>query len=216
MLAITDIRDRVADQPRNYGVQPETPKACGIADGISTLFYLPIPKGGSYVAGSASLYYFLPTATPGTAPTPIPNSGNSAYSVSTQGQITFAVPPGQASGPASPIPIGSVLSATYQAAAFSDTFLAGVLSRNLAKYGADDMVLAGCQIEIIDALIMDTDKMAMIREGDYQKDPAWVVKSYVELLDKLKLQIEEDPRPGKDIPFMSHSATFVPHYQPRR
>lgn len=214
-IAITDVRDRIADQPRNYGVQPETPKVCGVADGISTLLYLPLGKR-SYVAGSAQLYYLSPAAVPGTAPTPIPNAGNSAYAISTQGQITFAVAPGQASGPASPIPNGSIISATYQATAFSDTFLTGVLSRNLAKYSSDDMTLCGCQIEIIDALLMDTDKMAMIRESDYQKNPSYVVKAYTDLLDKLKSQIEEDPRPGKAVPFMMTVATTPPFYQGRR
>lgn len=213
-IALTDIRDRVADQPRNYGVQPETPKVCGVADGVSLLFYLPL-SGGSYVAGSAQLYYLASTATPGTQPTPIPNSGNSAYTISTQGQIAFTVAPGQASGPASPIPIGASILVTYQATAFSDTFLTGVLARNLAKYGSDDMVLCGCQIEVIDALLMDVGKMSMIREGDYQRNPAYVVKEYKDMLQELRTQIEEDPRPGKSIPFMMMAGVTLRNYQPR-
>lgn len=214
-ITISDIRDRVADQPRNYGVQPETPKACGVADGFSLMFYLPLGKA-SYVTGSAQLYYNAPNAAIGTAPTPIVNSGNSAYTISTQGVVTFVVAPGQASGPASPIPVGSSIVASFQGTAFSDTHLTGVLTRNVAKYSADDMALCGCQIEIIDALLMDTDKMAMTRESEYQKNPAYVVKSLTDLLDKLKTQIEEDPRPGKDVPFMMAVQTPIPRYQIRR
>jgi hypothetical protein len=213
-IAITDLRDRVADQPRAFGVQPETPRPCGVADGVTTLFYLPIGKT-AYVAGSAQLYYLLPTAAPGTQPSPVVNAGNSAYTVSTQGQIAFTIPPGQTSAPASPIPNGAVISATYQATAFSDTFLTGVLARNLAKYGADDMVLCGSQIEIIDALLMDTEKMSMIRESEYQQNPAYVVKAYVDLKDHLRKQIEEEPRPGKAVPFMMMAGVTLRNYQPR-
>jgi len=206
-VALSDVRFQIQDQPRTLGAAPESPRALGTADGTTTVFYLPLGPWLQYVAASAQLY-----ATPiGGSPVGIASSG---FAITQQGVVTFTLAPG-AGG--SPIASGSVIGAAFQATGFSDNDLGNVLNANLAKYGADDLVLKGCQLDIINVLLANTERLAQIREAEYDKNPGAVIAALVKLKGELRLDIQNTARPNRAQPVLAFG-TIKPdrRYQPSR
>ncbi len=205
-VALADVRFAIQDQPVSIGVGSESPRVLGIANGTTPLFYLPLDRW-QYVSGSATLF-----ATPsGGSPAGVASSG---YTISQQGLVTFTTAPG-ASG--SPIADGSVIAASFQATFFSDADLSNVLTRNAATYGANDgSVLRGCQIEIINLLISNPDKLAAFKKGEYEKNPGAVVKAMVDLKKSLQTEIEGGIRPGRSAPVLFAAGPRMRIYQPSR
>jgi len=191
-VALTDVRFQIQDQPRSIGVSPESPRALGTADGATTTFYLPLGPWLQYVAASAQLY-----ATPiGGTPTGI---ASNTYTITQQGMVTFGLAPG-ADG--SPTAVGSVIGASFQATGFADADLTNVLTRNVVKYSSDDYVLKGCELDIINVLLANTERLAAIREAEYEKNPAAVIGALVKLKTLLATEIEGSPRPGLNVPVL--------------
>jgi|SRR5579872_5595053 len=205
-VAVSDVRFQVQDQPRSFGVAPESPRVVGVADGVTTTFYLPLDRW-QYVAGSAALY----AAPAGTTP---PGMGIAAsqYTISQQGQIVFATAPG-AGG--SPISSGSIISTQFQGTVFADADLANVLSEN-QKYADDASIKKGCQLDIINVLLMNVELLSLLRGGEYQQNPAAVVAQYVKLKSLLMKELEGGPRPGAAIPSLRFNHVRDRSYQPRR
>jgi hypothetical protein len=218
-IQLTDVRFAVQDQPRPVGIAPETPRLLGVADGVTTTFYLPL-RGWQYVANSLVPYYLAAGASP--PPTGFANSGNTAYVVNTTqpsgttsptAQIVFSIAPGAGT---SGIPSGAQLLGSYQAVGFSDSDLTNVLTRNQGKYSLDDQVIKGCQLDVIDVLLMNHDLMAIIREAEYTRDPNGLIAGYEKQYAKLKEAIEGIPRPGKAVPFMMAVQSDLSDYTPSR
>jgi hypothetical protein len=208
-VSLTDVRFQIQDQPRSFGVAPESPRALGQADGAMTTFYLPLGRGLQYVAGSAQL-----SATPigGTAV----GIAGSAYTITQQGLVAFTAAPGSGTSPA--IAIGSVIGAAFQATAFSDADLTGVLARAVDAYGefGDAFVLRGCSLEIIGVLLTNVEKLALIREAEYERDPAAVIAALSKQQTELRTQLSGQPRPNQAQPaLLMHGGRLRP-YQPVR
>lgn len=206
-VAISDVRFQVQDQARNFGVSPESPRYVGTADGTTTTFYLPLDRW-QYVAGSAVLYAMTPSGTP-------PGSGiaTTQYTISQSGQIVFTTAPG-ATG--SPIVNGSILSAQFQGTVFADADLANILADNVGKYGDSASIKKGCQLDIINILLMNVELLSLLRGGEYSQNPAYVVQQYVKLKEGLMTELEGGPRPGKAIPSLLFNGVRAGSYQPRR
>lgn len=206
-VAVSDVRFQVQDQARNFGVAPESPRFIGTADGTTTTFYLPLDRW-QYVAGSAVLYAMAPGGTP-------PGSGIMAtqYTVSQSGQVVFTIAPG-AQG--SPISNGSSLSASFQGTVFTDADLANVLAENQSKYSDDASVKKGCQLDLINILLMNLDLVSMLRAGEFQQNPAYVIKEMKDLKEDLRIELQGGPRPGRAVPTLLFNHVRSGNYQPRR
>ncbi len=201
-VAVADVRFAIQDQPRSFGVQPESPRVLGTGDGSTMTFYLPLGQWLQLVAGSLQLYATANGATTGIA--------SSAYTITQQGLITFTTPPAAA----------VLITASFQATGFADADLANVLARNLAQYGvganSDANTLRGCQIEIINTLLANPDRMAAMKEAEWARDRNAVIAAYRTLLAELRTQIATPPRPDRSTPFLTAAGPTVRPYQPGR
>ncbi|TAM90630.1 hypothetical protein EPN42_05665 [bacterium] len=204
-VAVSDVRFQIQDQPRSFGVAPESPRVIGTADGVTMIFFLPLDRW-QYVAGSAQLY-----ATPSGGSTI--GIASSAYAISQQGQVVFTTAPG-ASG--SPIASGSAIAASFQGTAFANADLANVLTRNQAKYSDDNSVLKGCTLDMINVLLMDYERLSMTRQVEWERNPAYVVRTLQRLKADLREELEGGPRPGAAIPALLFGGVSLRPYTPQR
>jgi hypothetical protein len=202
-VAVSDVRFAIQDQPRNVGVLPESPRALGTADGVTTVFFLPLERFQVYYADSpAALFGTISGVTTGIA--------SSAYSISTSGQVTFVTPPAD----------GTFLSASYQVTNFADADLQNVLTRNTNQYGgsieADGNTLRGCQIEIINLILSNPDRLSALTEAQYKNDRNAATQALQRQLAELRTQINTPPIPDSSKPILTIAGPVIRSYQPGR
>lgn len=134
-----------------------------------------------------------------------PNAGTNG-TTATNAVITFA------QAPAAGVQIG----ARCQLTAFSDTDLEAYLARAQALYDDDVSVLKRTQYDILDVLAMDYDRLIILAQGDYRKDPS----IYRDSLQQLKAELRQDlfggPVAGTAIPQLFIGASVQRRYVPLR
>lgn len=112
---------------------------------------------------------------------------------------------------------GTMIGARCQVTAFSDTDLAAYLSRAQINYTDPTLILKRVQFDIIDVVQMDYDRLLILAEGDYRKDPQAYAESLRQLKAELRLDLEGGPQQDSNVPAMSiGSSQLRTNYQPFR
>jgi hypothetical protein len=195
-VAVSDVRSQIRDLPRNIGVSPESPRAIGQGDGVTTVFYLPVGKLQYYFTVVPATFFLG-----GIAASP------TTYSIAASGAVTFSVAPTS----------GVFITSQFQLTVFTDIELTNVLTRNQNVPWPDDRTtLKGCTYDIIDMLLLDTERLAMLREDTWEKDPAAVINAMIQLKKSLYTDLMGGPQPGQNIPFLQTASAWRPQYVPRR
>jgi hypothetical protein len=112
---------------------------------------------------------------------------------------------------------GTLVGSRCQVTAFSDTDLAAYLTRAQCNYTDPTLILKRVQFDLIDVVQMDNDRLLILSEGDYRKDPQAYAESLRQLKAELRLDLEGGPQQGANVPAMSIGTSQLrTNYQPFR
>jgi hypothetical protein len=179
------LRVQIADVPRWFPAQSDPPDTIGVSDGANLIYGIRLPN---FTVSSFTLYFgTVPSTGPG-SPAYVAQATNTYVITGTQINLNTA--------PAA----GTIIGTRYMATAFADADLANYLASSLALQSDDRTVLKQAQFDLIDVIVADVEKMMILKQGDFIRDPSKWVDSYLKLKEALRKDITGDPRPGKSIP----------------
>ena len=182
---VANLRVQIADVPRWFPAQSDPPDTIGISDGVNTIYGIRLPN---FTASSLTVFFgTVPTSGPGT-PAYVAQAPNT-YIVSGT-QITLNVAPA----------LGTIIATRYMATAFADADLANYLASAQSLVSDDRMILKQAQFDLIDVIVADAEKMLILKQGDYMRDPSKWVASYLQLKEALRKDLTGLPQPGSAIP----------------
>jgi hypothetical protein len=184
----TDV-ELLVDQPPNQEVVRVTGAGPSTYDAIYALAH----EVGFTIAGAPAYQVGSPNAT-------------DTVTLASNATITFAKPP----------TAGTMIGARYQATAFSDADLSDYLTRALTVASDDITVLKRVQYDIIDIVLMDYERLLLLSQGDYRKDPASYAASLRALKVSLRLDLAGGPVAGANVPAMAIGTQTTGRYQPLR
>lgn len=212
-VTVGNVRTQIGDRPQLWPTQMEPPELLGTADGVATIFSL---RFENYISGTLTVYQSTPPSSgSGSVPTwtalnptayTVGSPSNPTLTGATNAIVTFNSPPAA----------GTLIGARYQVTAFSDDDLNGYLTRAQELYSDDLSVLKRVQYDIIDVVLMDYERMTLLAQGEYRREPA----TYAEALKQIKAELRTDlsggPVAGAAIPQMSIGQQIAGRYQPLR
>jgi hypothetical protein len=212
-ITVANVRTAIGDRPQLWPAPGSPPELMGQADGVRTIFSI---RYENYIDGTLTVYEATaPPSSSGetavwTAVDPslyvVGSTPNPTSTGATNAIITFNAAPDA----------GTFIGGGYQVTAFSDDDLNGYLTRAQALYSDDASVLKRAQFDIIDALLMDYNRLYLLAQGEYRTDPASYAASLKQLKAELRKDLTGDPVPGSSSPAMLIGNVVTRRYQPFR
>lgn len=212
-LSIAQLRSQIADRPQTWPPMVQPPELIGQSDGVATIFSLrfenfipgtltilttPLPTSDVLAAWTA----ISPSAYTVGAPDPGPDSTGA-----TNALITFNAAPAA----------GLLVGARYQVVAFSDAEISDLLTSALALYGGNDqLVRKAVQYDAIDRILMDQDRLTVLTEGTYKRDPQAFLNGLIKLKAALRTDLEGMPVAGTSVPTAAIAISTPRRYGPMR
>jgi len=212
-VTLAQLRTQIADRPQMWPPMVQPPDLIGQADGVATIFSL---RFENFIPGTLTIYTTpKPTSdTPAawTAVNPnsyavgVPNPGPDSTGA-TNALITFNAAPTS----------GLLVGSRSQVVAFSDTELTDLRTAAVARYGADDeLVRKAVQFNAIDMILMDQERLTVLTESTYKRDPQAFLNGLIKLKAALRTDLEGMPVPGTTTPAAAIAISSPRRYGPMR
>jgi hypothetical protein len=198
-INVANVRTQISDTPRWWpSLSDPAPDTIGIGDGARVIFGLRFPN---FIESSLTISWGV-VSSPGPGSPVYTAQDPSTYSLANVNQVSLQAAPG----------VGVIVGSSYQATAFSDADLTLYLARAQALQSDDRLILKQVQFDLIDVIIGDQDKMTLLKQGDYVRDPNQWVASYLKLKEALRKDVTGDPQPGTSSPAFGTGSTFYNRY----
>ena len=203
-VTLADCRFYCNDAPVVYPPSSVSPEVIGTGDGTLTQFFVSYPN---LIVGSI-VVWFGTLVTQGTEQVQqLVGQPSTAYAVSGQ-MVTFSAAP----------PVGVTVFARYAATAFADVDLRGILRRATAAYGAmgDTAVLKACYYDVLDILVIDIDRLRLVRYGDFMTDAKHLVQTLDRIKSNIRMDLRGEVRPGSAAPVFARTQGTYRSFNGRR
>ena len=203
-VTLADTRFYCHDTPIVFPPSSVSPEMIGLGDGTLTQFYVTYPN---LIVGSIVIW-FGTLVTQGTEQVQqLAGQASTTYAVSGQ-MVTFSTAP----------PAGVTVFARYAATAFADVDLRGIMRRATETYGAmgDTVVLKACYYDVLDILVIDVEKLRLVRYGDFMTDAKHLVQTLDRIKSNIRMDLRGEVRPGSAAPVFARTQGTYRSFNGRR